>query len=130
RRRGADPTEVERDEREALGPVRRAPENQPSAEAASGSLVAPFAYDQEEDWSDEALPDAPPSRARRSRAEPEPDPDNGTIHEDEPEAPREPRPSRLARIFGKPEPQVEPEPEPEDAPEAKDEPEPKEEVKR
>jgi hypothetical protein len=127
RRRGADPTEVERDEREALGPVRRAPENQPSAEAASGSRVAPFAYDQEEDWSDDPLPDAPPSRARRSRAAPEPDVDNGTISEDEPEAAEEPRPSRLARIFGKPGPQVEPEPEPEE--EDEDEPEPHDEVK-
>lgn len=115
RRRGADPTEVERDEREALGPVRRAPENQPGAEAASGSRVAPFAYDQEEDSSDEPLPDAPPGRSRRSRGESESELDNGPIDEDEGEAP-EPRPSRLARIFGKPEPQVEPddEPEPED----------------
>ena len=32
RRRGADPLEVERDEREALGPVRRAPEAPPSDE--------------------------------------------------------------------------------------------------
>jgi hypothetical protein len=32
RRRGADPTEVERAEREALGPVRRAPESAPGAD--------------------------------------------------------------------------------------------------
>ncbi len=45
RRRGADPTEVERAEREALGPVRRGPEPQEADEVAAGGL----AYDAEGD---------------------------------------------------------------------------------
>jgi hypothetical protein len=52
RRRGADPAEVERAEREALGPVRRAPEAPPGGE--SGEAPAVFAYDREQDqesWS-------------------------------------------------------------------------------
>ncbi len=53
RRRGADPTEVERDEHEALGPVRRAPEatgGLPDDDAAG----PPVAYDHEDEeasWS-------------------------------------------------------------------------------
>jgi hypothetical protein len=52
RRRGADPGEVERDEREALGPVRRNREA-PEASDPDGGLDADgLAYDQasEEDW--------------------------------------------------------------------------------
>ncbi len=56
RRRGADPAEVERDEREALGPVRRAPEGQQSSDDEPDSG---FAYDQEADdeggWSHDSL---------------------------------------------------------------------------
>ncbi|MEA2160790.1 MAG: hypothetical protein QOD66_3170 [Solirubrobacteraceae bacterium] len=62
RRRGADPTEVERAEREALGPVRRGPE----PESAEGPDGVP-AYDMEaeqhwqEPYEDEAgAPAAPP----------------------------------------------------------------------
>jgi hypothetical protein len=60
RRRGADPAEVERDEREALGPVRR---NQaPAAAESSEEPLAPLApddglaYDQsrDDDWTFEA----------------------------------------------------------------------------
>jgi hypothetical protein len=50
RRRGADPTEIERAEREALGPVRRGPEEQQQVEP---SLEEALAYDHEgdqEDW--------------------------------------------------------------------------------
>src|SRR5450631_1247203 len=43
RRRGADPADVERDEREALGPVRRAPEG-----AEDDSVPAPGTDIQEE----------------------------------------------------------------------------------
>jgi hypothetical protein len=52
RRRGADPADIERAEREALGPVRRGPE----PEAASDE---PSAYDlgPEPDWDDEPLQD-------------------------------------------------------------------------
>ena len=42
RRRGADPAEIERAEREALGPVRRAPEPQ---EAEEPELAQPMPYD-------------------------------------------------------------------------------------
>jgi hypothetical protein len=62
RRRGADPTEVERAEREALGPVRRAPEAAPDVDhlADEPGPEAGFAYDHEEDegsWSNASLPD-------------------------------------------------------------------------
>jgi hypothetical protein len=62
RRRGADPTEVERAEREALGPVRR---NREAAEAAEleadGADETGFAYDQdgEDDWAYESDDDDP-----------------------------------------------------------------------
>lgn len=59
RRRGADPTEVERAEREALGPVRRAPEAGPSAEVAEHPMPPGGAYDHEDDheagWSQEGI---------------------------------------------------------------------------
>jgi hypothetical protein len=67
RRRGADPTEVERAEREALGPVRRnreaaeAPELEGDAAGETG-----FAYDQdgEDDWAyDPSDDDAPRATA-------------------------------------------------------------------
>jgi hypothetical protein len=123
RRRGADPTEVERDEREALGPVRRAPGAPPSATAGEDTESSPFAYDQEDDWSDEPLTEVAPSRAGRGRPEPEPDLDfdDEPVYEDEDEPPPEPRPSRLARIFGKPDPGPHAEREPEDEPEYDDE---------
>ena len=59
RRRGADPGEVERDEREALGPVRRNPTPGELAEmevTADGPEAAP-AYDQagDESWSHDSL---------------------------------------------------------------------------
>jgi len=58
RRRGADPSEVERAEREALGPVRRnpTPAELDEAEAAAAPDGAP-AYDQagEEGWSHDSL---------------------------------------------------------------------------
>jgi hypothetical protein len=50
RRRGADPTEIERAEREALGPVRRGPEEPvPDSEAEEA-----LAYDHEADYDPEA----------------------------------------------------------------------------
>src|ERR1700741_5203314 len=54
RRRGADPTEIERAEREALGPVRRGPE--PAADEELAPAGSPLAQDaalpqaMEEDW--------------------------------------------------------------------------------
>ena len=62
RRRGADPSEVERAEREALGPVRRnpTPSELAEAEGATETAVAPEgapAYDQagEESWTHDSL---------------------------------------------------------------------------
>jgi hypothetical protein len=66
RRRGADPGEVERAEREALGPVRRNPTTAEEAEAAGGAADAldaepdgALAYDQADDdsWSHDSLPE-------------------------------------------------------------------------
>lgn len=114
RRHGADPTEVERAEREALGPVRRAPESGPGVETAAER--ASFAYDQEQEegLSDEPFEDTPPPPGRGRRTA-ERERDRGDDSPDEPE--REARPSRLSRIFGKPEPEVESEYEDEEAPE-------------
>jgi hypothetical protein len=52
RRRGADPTEVERAEREALGPVRRGPEESDEVEPGDEPAAA---YDHEDgqDWGEE-----------------------------------------------------------------------------
>jgi hypothetical protein len=63
RRRGADPTEVEQAEREALGPVRRKgeqddlPETETPADAPDS-----FAYDhaEDEDWTHDSLPGPAP----------------------------------------------------------------------
>ncbi len=58
RRRGADPAEVERAEREALGPVRRNPTPSELAEAeADAPLEAGPAYDEAdvEGWSHDSL---------------------------------------------------------------------------
>jgi hypothetical protein len=74
RRRGADPDEVERAEREALGPVRRNPS---SAEVELAEGEAPpeggFAYDQaeeEEGWSQDSLQDPPAAAAEPVYEEP------------------------------------------------------------
>jgi hypothetical protein len=61
RRRGADPSEVERAEREALGPVRRNREPTDVAEPEDGDAVeGGFAYDQadDDDWSREPAVDS------------------------------------------------------------------------
>jgi hypothetical protein len=127
RRRGADPTEVERDEREALGPVRRSPKSGPGVDTAPER--APFAYDQDDEgdeaWSEEPFQDAPAPRSRgRRTAEPEPDLDEDALDEPEPEPESAARPSRLSRIFGKPEPEVDSEHDDEAEPEYADEDEP------
>jgi hypothetical protein len=54
RRRGADPTEVERAEREALGPVRRNREASVASEGDDEPVAGGIAYDQADDeWADE-----------------------------------------------------------------------------
>lgn len=53
RRRGGDPVEIERAEQEALGPVRRAPEDaeQPPVEApAEADQQLEYGYDSEPEW--------------------------------------------------------------------------------
>src|ERR1700761_4775359 len=66
RRRGADPAEVERAEREALGPVRRNPSPSDLAEEDAAALEGAVpdggvAYDQagEEDWVHDSVQDPP-----------------------------------------------------------------------
>ncbi len=49
RRRGADPAEVERAEREALGPVRRGPEGPETAEPSAEAAPA-YDHQDESDW--------------------------------------------------------------------------------
>jgi hypothetical protein len=70
RRRGADPAEVERAEREALGPVRRGPEGPAPGEL---DLEEPFAYDheEEEDWAERSA-DASDELTFQQTAEREP----------------------------------------------------------
>jgi hypothetical protein len=66
RRRGADPSEVEHAEREALGPVRRNPTPSELAEAeAQGAPDGAPAYDQadEEGWAHDSLQEAPADAA-------------------------------------------------------------------
>jgi len=91
RRRGADPTEIERAEREALGPVRRGPEvtgEEPAGEELSG---AELSGDQ---------PDAPAAAVEPEAAHPPPqseawdrfqeDPELHALEDDEPLPPYEP----------------------------------------
>jgi len=93
RRRGADPAEVERAEREALGPVRRGPEGSEPVEAG---LDEPLAYDHAEDveWTDPSA-ETGDERAFPEPLEPEPfGPDEPFLAE-EPPIP-EPRAGRRA----------------------------------
>jgi hypothetical protein len=57
RRRGADPTEIERAEREALGPVRRGP-GEPSDPDAVGEPGLAYDHEEAEDW-DEPFDEEP-----------------------------------------------------------------------
>jgi hypothetical protein len=54
RRRGADPTEVEREEREVLGPVRRRGEEPVSEEPGLDHLAAPDDFEPDLDDEDDA----------------------------------------------------------------------------
>ncbi len=111
RRRGADPAEVERAEREALGPVRRAPTAQEAEMASDSQTGGGVAYDQHDEagWGGER-PEADAGLAgypAPSDQELEPEFDDEEYLEPEPEPKRRSRPSRLARIFGKPDPEPE-----------------------
>jgi len=117
RRHGADPADVERAEREALGPVRRAPTAQEAEMASDSQTGGGVAYDQQDEagWKGErpeADSDLSGYRAARDQ-EFESEFDDEEDLEPEPEPKRASRPSRLARIFGKPDREPEPEPEPE-----------------
>jgi len=113
RRRGADPAEVERAEREALGPVRRAPTVQEAEAPSDFQPGGGVTYDQHDETggggerpeTDSELAGYPAPRDRELDSEF----DDEEYLEPEPKRPS--RPSRLARIFGKPEPEPEPEPE-------------------
>lgn len=115
RRRGGDPAEIERAEREALGPVRRNREPDESAEFADEAPAnGDFAYDQDEDrgWAPEAPDDvlgaADPVQAEEDLlADRYADPSAGT----EEAAPAAPPPADLRHRGTAPEP-----------PEARDEP--------
>jgi len=116
RRRGADPDEVERAEREALGPVRRGREDTEDVGASLEPDVDPgLAYDheEEEDWGDDVSDDEAPEPkkkgrkffSRKSRAAPEldfvdeemdePEPSVGHEHSpfEEPTSVHEPAPA-------------------------------------
>jgi hypothetical protein len=70
RRHGADPSEVERAEREALGPVRRAPEAAPGLEfrdQAVGEQPVALDHQDEQDWNEPAL-EAEPDEAEEEPA--------------------------------------------------------------
>jgi hypothetical protein len=58
RRRGTDPSEVERLEREALGPVRRVPHDEPDALLDEGdSIVGAYPGDEEGPYAPDEVPD-------------------------------------------------------------------------
>ena len=110
RRRGADPAEVERAEREALGPVRRNPNPNPDDLPAADEEAADesgFAYDQdaEEGWSHDSM--------QESRH-----------HEPLYEEPAAGEPEPYAAAAGEPEPYAAAADEPEPYAAAADEPEP------
>jgi hypothetical protein len=96
RRRGADPAEIERSEQEALGPVRRAPEElEPADFESHGEVEEVDEYEYEDDPEHEpAYPEDAPLSPHDYEAEPpeyEPGP---TVHEPlapEPPAYDEPR---------------------------------------
>jgi hypothetical protein len=114
RRRGADPAEVERAEREALGPVRRAPTAHEADVTGESPTESDFAYDHEGDsWDDDSSEQASVRGEHSVHGDQAPEPDFGDQRQREREPRRPSRPSRLARIFGKPDHEPEPDREPE-----------------
>jgi hypothetical protein len=114
RRRGADPEEVERAEREALGPVRRNPSSadlEPAEDQAAPE--GGFAYDQaeEDDWSHDSLQDPPAGATQPGYEEPPPaepvfeqPPPAGPGYDEPTPAPVEPPPAFPAAADPAPEP--------------------------
>lgn len=127
RRRGADPTEIERAERDALGPVRRGPEEAEDVDLDHAPAIdddLPYEDDDEQDRADAEGHD-PEARVPGSPQEYEP------AFDDE-EEPRDPEPFDGEEPFDEPAGQTTPEPyaapeppRPEPAPPAR-EPEPAE----
>jgi hypothetical protein len=86
RRRGADPGEIERAEREALGPVRRGPEpgeppDEGSAEALAYDHEAEEGWEQQLDEADEEPSFAPPGDEEPFTADEPFAPDEPPLHE-------------------------------------------------
>jgi hypothetical protein len=86
RRRGADPAEIERAEREALGPVRRGPETEPAdfpddqlAAEPEGVAYDDDGFEEQEDYYEEA-PEEPPF----GHVEPASPPDLGAADAEDP----------------------------------------------
>jgi hypothetical protein len=103
RRRGADPDEVQRAEREALGPVRRGREESEEVELTDDDAAVEegSAYDHEEgqDWADGLSDDEPEEVqkkkarkffGRKSRPAPEPEFEDEPVSEPQPRAARKP----------------------------------------
>src|SRR4030081_1594550 len=107
RRRGADPAEVERAEREALGPVRRGPE---APESVEPGLEDPLASDHEaeEDWA-EPYDEAGNGFALQESAHPEPFDEAEPHFADEPPPPRAAEPPPFDE-FEEPPPAAQPPP--------------------
>ena len=133
RRRGADPAEVERAEREALGPVRRGPERAADAElddeyGADEEVEYPetgehgreemAAYDhqsEEEPWDDRFADEPEPgSRQARSYDEPEPEPPVPPSASFSPERAVDPEPFGAEEPFAGSPPRAAPPPHPAD----------------
>src|SRR5437660_1835893 len=96
RRRGADPAEVERAEREALGPVRREPEPLIDDEAADQAL--PYDAQAEEPYGDEPEydPEAAYETGPAAAGGPYDEGDEEPFGEEPPPAPRFSREPRFA----------------------------------
>jgi hypothetical protein len=118
RRRGADPTEVEREEREVLGPVRRRGEEAGADELDHAQMDEldhePLAHDDDVRWANGGSDygQGEPGQARAA-ADYDPDPDEETYRAPEPypSVPREPEPPP-ARYEPEPYPASRYEPEP------------------
>jgi hypothetical protein len=100
RRRGADPGEIERAEREALGPVRRGPEPSEQVEDTADEALA-YNHEHEQDW------EQPPPEPQGEYAYP-PAADSAPFDMEEPAFDDEAPPPRAAEPGGEFEPLDEP----------------------
>jgi hypothetical protein len=103
RRRGADPDEVQRAEREALGPVRRGREESEEVELIDDDAAveegAAYDHDEGQDWADGLSDDDEPEEVkkkprkffgRKSKLAPEPDFDDEPVSEPQSRATQKP----------------------------------------